>query len=96
MKIKYLPGAQDDYQGAVDYYDLVDFEIGDLFILEVEGAERRLLEFPEIGSSVDHIHRKLFFDKFPYSLIYRIEPDVVLIIAIAHSKRKPDFWQNRA
>jgi hypothetical protein len=29
-------------------------------------------------------------------VIYRIEPSVdVLVIAVAHASREPDYWQNR-
>jgi len=30
--------------------------------------------------------------KFPYKLLYSVEKDHVLVIAIAHQHRKPDYW----
>jgi len=33
--------------------------------------------------------------KFPYSIIYTIEPDHIRILAVAHSKRKPEYWLSR-
>ena len=40
------------------------------------------------------IHRCLF-KRFPYSVIYGIDVENIVIIAIAHQHRKPDYWQNR-
>jgi plasmid stabilization system protein ParE len=34
-------------------------------------------------------------DRFPYLVIYRIENDHVLIIAVAHERREFGYWQNR-
>ena len=32
--------------------------------------------------------------KFPYAIYYSIEPDHIRIIAVAHTRRKPGFWQS--
>ncbi|MHB9003921.1 MAG: type II toxin-antitoxin system RelE/ParE family toxin [Coriobacteriia bacterium] len=39
--------------------------------------------------------RKLVLAKFPYSLIYEIDGDVVLILAVAHQRRRPHYWRER-
>nr|CBX31560.1 hypothetical protein N47_E50720 [uncultured Desulfobacterium sp.] len=39
--------------------------------------------------------RRHLLPKFPYSIIYAIEPDHIRIIAVAHSKRKPGYWSAR-
>ncbi|MEW6501172.1 MAG: hypothetical protein AB1456_06765 [Thermodesulfobacteriota bacterium] len=36
--------------------------------------------------------RKTFVHRFPYKILYSIEPDHLFIIAIAHQHRKPDYW----
>lgn len=33
---------------------------------------------------------------YPYSLVYRVEPDGVLVIAVAHSSRSSSHWRGRA
>jgi plasmid stabilization system protein ParE len=39
--------------------------------------------------------RRAPFRKFPYSLIYKVAGDDVVIIACFHSKRAPKRWQDR-
>lgn len=36
--------------------------------------------------------RRCLLQKFPYAIIYSIEPDHIHIIAVAHTKRKPGYW----
>jgi len=33
--------------------------------------------------------------RFPYSILYGINVDMIVIIAIAHLHRKPNYWQGR-
>jgi hypothetical protein len=44
----------------------------------------------------DDAHRFALLSRFPYSLVYQALPDGVLIIALAHSRRKAGYWQGRA
>lgn len=32
---------------------------------------------------------------FPYQVLYTIEADYILIVAIAHGKRQPGYWRHR-
>ena len=32
---------------------------------------------------------------FPYELIYQFEGTVAVIIAVAHSSRRPGYWRDR-
>jgi hypothetical protein len=33
--------------------------------------------------------------KFPYSVIYKEKDEVILIVAVAHAKRRPGYWRGR-
>jgi plasmid stabilization system protein ParE len=33
--------------------------------------------------------------RFPYSIFYLVEPDAVVIVAIAHHRRRPGYWKQR-
>jgi toxin ParE1/3/4 len=45
----------------------------------------------------DHHHgtHRFLLQRFPYEIVYKIYPDVVLIIAVAHNKRRPGYWRHR-
>jgi len=72
----------------------------------VEGLGERLFEAfqetllfirqnPQLGSPHRRGTRKRRMDRFPYSVIYREEPDRVFVVAIAHGARKPGYWESR-
>jgi hypothetical protein len=39
--------------------------------------------------------RRCLVPKFPYSIIFSIEPEFILVVAVAHAKRKPGYWHDR-
>lgn len=34
-------------------------------------------------------------NRFPYSVVYRIEHDAILVFAVAHLRRRPGYWIDR-
>jgi len=39
--------------------------------------------------------RKCLLHRFTYKLLYSVEEDHILVIAVAHQYRKPDYWVDR-
>jgi hypothetical protein len=39
----------------------------------------------------DHVRRK-FLSRFPYGVIFAAEEDRIRVVAIAHLKRRPEYW----
>ena len=95
MQIRFLPEAQSEMIEAAVYYQRQVAGLGDLFIQEVEKAAYWIALYPHASSAVrGKVRRKVLFS-FPFSLLYRAKEGIVLIIAVAHHKRRPSFWQNR-
>jgi hypothetical protein len=55
-----------------------------------------ILANPEMFPTYDETHRFVMLRRFPYSLVYRSQPDRVDIIAVAHSRRASGYWKPRA
>jgi hypothetical protein len=34
--------------------------------------------------------------RFPYRVVYRNRPDEIVVVAVAHLRRRPGYWKNRA
>jgi plasmid stabilization system protein ParE len=64
---------------------------------ELLDAIQRVAQDPEAGSpvSVDRNIRRVLVARFPYQVVYRVRPDAVVIVAIAHAKRRPGYWMDR-
>ena len=39
--------------------------------------------------------RRYRLHRFPYHIVYQIEPDAVYILAVAHAQRRPGYWRKR-
>lgn len=62
---------------------------------EIRRAETFLAEFPESAPEVAPGIRKHPLRKFPFSLLYSIEKDGLLMLAVAHHRRRPRYWVGR-
>ena len=51
--------------------------------------------FPLLGIRFQKIMRRCLLKRFPYGVIYHLDEQEILVIAIAHLHRKPEFWRNR-
>jgi toxin ParE1/3/4 len=89
------PEAQSEFLAAVRYYEDCQHGLGRRFRLVVESAIQKISETPFLYRILQAPFRRHLLPKFPYSIIYSIEPDHIRIIAVAHNKRKPGYWSNR-
>jgi hypothetical protein len=48
-----------------------------------------------LGVPVDDDLRKFVLQRFPFSLIYSLSPDVLRVEVVAHQSRRPDYWRSR-
>ncbi len=95
MKVVFTELARLELLDAIDYYELEFSGLGKRFQQEVKSAIKRIIQYPDAWPSERNGIRKYVMHKFPYKLIYSLEQDHILIIAVAHQHRKPDYWVDR-
>jgi hypothetical protein len=69
--------------------------LGRRLFTEVQRAERFVTQFPQASPEISPGIRKRLLWKFPYSLIYSVEDEVLLVLALAHHRRRPGYWLDR-
>ena len=90
-----LREAEEEMKRAKLYYERKVPGLGDKFLDELELGFFQIQSNPERWPKMDQENRKYIIKRFPFKIIYRIDPNVVIIIAIAHHKQKPDYWRKR-
>lgn len=95
MRVVFSEYAQSELVDATAYYELEFAGLGTRFKNEVVLAIRRITGNPEAWAAERGEIRKCLLHKFPYKILYSIEPDHIFIIAIAHQHRRPDYWVDR-
>jgi plasmid stabilization system protein ParE len=80
---------------AAIYYAAKSPELGYDFLDDVYRVIDRLREYPQAGFPVDTHIRRMLLARFPFSLLYGVAEDLILIVAVAHQGRKPGHWNSR-
>jgi toxin ParE1/3/4 len=93
--VRFLRPAELEMLDAAHYYELQAAGLGLDFLDKIDFAIQDITDDPMRWPVIrPHIRRRLIH-RFPYGLIYRIDPDEVLILATMHLHRHPDYWIDR-
>jgi plasmid stabilization system protein ParE len=96
MQVRLHPAARTELHEAAESYALrAGQRVASDFVSAYDEVRLRIVEYPQIGTPSVAATRKLRFRGFPYSLIYRLARDHIVILAIAHQRRRPRYWRNR-
>ena len=91
----FLRAAREELLQAVHYYEQEREGLGKSFLSVVQALAERLLDHPESGPIIFRDVRRAGVRRFRYDLVYRIRPDALIIVAVAHHSRRPGYWKNR-
>ena len=72
-------------------------EVARGFVAVIDEGIRAIRERPEAWSTwrgCDDVRRRIL-PRFPYSIVYVIEDAAIVVVALAHHKRRPGYWVPR-
>ncbi len=95
MNVEFLTSAQIEFEEIINYYDQQRAGLGDQFVTEFRRTLRRIVSFPAAWSPMSSDVRRCQINRFPYSVIYAVRDESILIAAVQHHNRKPRYWRNR-
>jgi plasmid stabilization system protein ParE len=93
--IEYLPGAQRDFDESFDWYAERSARAAIGFALAVERAVESIIADPNRFPRTYAGCRYGLLRRYPFSVVFRDEPDRLVIMAVAHAKRRPGYWRKR-
>ena len=82
--------------GAVYYEEQAD-GLGGQFVDEAQRVVDMLAASPGLGAPVTghDALRRWPLRRFPYYVIYRTVGDALVVLAVAHERRRPRYWSGR-
>ena len=95
MKIVFSIYAVRELDDAASFYEKALVGLGKRFRREVRKAVATIAILPAAWPMMDNDVRKYVLHGFPYNILYSVENDHILIIAIAHQRRQPQYWLGR-
>jgi len=67
---------------------------GERFIAAFEDTRDLISEYPKIGRQEGRVRfRKI--RRFRYNVIYAVRKGSILIVAVAHTSKRPGYWSHR-
>jgi len=95
MNVVFLNEAKIEIEDAVEYYELQSKGLGKVFKTELKQTVQRIVSFPLAWTEIKPDIRRAIMSKFPYNVLYSVEAESILILAVAHHHRKPNYWDIR-
>ena len=100
MNVRELPAALDDVKAAVAYLEWQRSGTGGRLVRAYENVVTQLERFPQFYPVVEddppppEVRNALLYP-FDYRVIYLVRPDEAVILAVAHTSRRPGHWHSR-
>ena len=100
MNLRLLDEAKEEMRESARWYEERRDELGVDFLDEVERAFELIEKHPhryqrlQVNDPEREV-RRFLLKRFPFAIVYEIRADELLIVAVAHGKRKPKYWQDR-
>jgi len=101
LDVEYHPLASLEIVSAEDWYEKEIAGLGDRFLAAIEATVKRAIRWPNAGRPVviapdgTIVNRKTPVGSFPWAVGYEVTDDKLLVLAVFHQHRKPDYWTDR-
>lgn len=95
-ELVFHPGAEEDYVDAFAWYSDRSAVVAARFEVEIERCLGLIREAPARWPPFDPLRRRVILRTFPYSIIYELIRGRIVVLAVAHAKRKARYWRTRA
>ena len=101
MTLRVLPEARLETGQAAEWYEDERPGLGEDFLQEVEAAYLKIEEHPRrhlrvsIAGLEEREFHRVTLRRFPYKVIYEIRENDIVVVAVAHGHRKPNYWVER-
>lgn len=94
-KVEFLEEALEEAEQASAWYAERSERAAAEFAAELDRAVAGIVDNPLAWPKARHGTRRRLLWRFPFSVVFRIEPGRLVIVAVAHTSRKPEYWSRR-
>ncbi|MDF1546171.1 MAG: type II toxin-antitoxin system RelE/ParE family toxin [Bacteroidales bacterium] len=94
-KIELSDEAEKDFDISYQYYNTENENVADNFYKHINQSFIQIQKFPATNPKVHEDVRKFVVKKFPFVIYYLLKEPIIRVIAIFHTSRNPEIWQER-
>jgi len=92
---RFLSAASREVEESRNFYDEERPGLGAEFIDELDVTLYEICKQPEIWRNVTANIKRKSIERFPFVVYYAIEEECILVVSVAHQKRRPGYWKKR-
>lgn len=95
LPVEFHPAALADARSAERWYADIEPLLAASFLDELDSAVSLAASTPQRWSPHIAGTRCILLRRFPYLLVYLANVDAIQVIAVQHTRRRPDYWVGR-
>lgn len=94
---RFHPEAEDEFLAAVDWYADRDADVAADFAALVRESVDRITQRPRAAPAWpgSQALRVRVLRRFRFSVVYALQADLIVIMAVAHHRRRSGYWLRR-
>lgn len=94
--IEFHPDAEAELGEDLEFYRDRAPGLAPGFVEAVQQALTFIQSHPAAGAPVREALRRWRVPRFPFHPIYREEPARIYLLAVAHQRKRPEYWRDRS
>jgi plasmid stabilization system protein ParE len=94
--VRFHSDAEAEMIAAAAYYERQQNDLGKRFLASAQDAINRIPLNPRLYPVIDLDVRRCVIKTFPYGILFREEPHRIVIMAVMHLHRDPQYWKSRS
>jgi len=95
VDVRFLTIAQQEVDDAYRWFEEKTEGKGLEFLDELDRVVRRIRSFPLAATEIEPEIRRSLLARFRYAVVYSIDDQTLVVIAVAHTHREPRYWIDR-
>ena len=95
MQVIYLREAEIELKESVAFYEEKSLGLGADFLDEIYTTVQLIKRMPEASPLINSYARRALLNRFEYGIVYRTFNNQIIVLAVMHLKRKPNYWIKR-
>lgn len=93
--VKFHPDAESEMLAAAAYYEEQQPDLGRRFLASIQDSVNRIVLNPHLYPTVDLDVRLCLTKTFPFGVLFRDQSRHIVIMAVMHQRRDPEYWKSR-
>ncbi len=93
MNLEISEAALSETQSSIIYYNNCQKGLGNEFLTEVDAGLMSIELNPKLSICIKGQYRIYLIKRFPFGVIYKINKNIIYVVAIMHLRKGPNYWK---